>query len=53
MEAWFQRFEAEEQRQQVLAQALKESIKAAEGGDHGMEKTEKEVVEKKVDKSVA
>lgn len=53
MEAWFQRFEAEEQRQRVLAQALKESIKAAEGGDHGMEKTEKEVVEKKVDKADA
>ena len=53
MEAWFQRFEAEEQRQRVLAQALKESIKAAEGGDHGKEKTEKEVVEKKVDKAVA
>ena len=32
MEAWFQRFEAEEQRQRMIAQAMKEdSTKTAEG----------------------
>ena len=32
MEAWFQRFEAEEQRQRMIAQAMKEdSTKTSEG----------------------
>jgi len=61
MEAWFQRFEAEERRQRMIAQAMneqKDSVKAAEGGaamvgDQGNEKAVKQGVEGKVDQAVA
>jgi len=61
MEAWFQRFEAEERRQRMIAQAMneqKDAIKAAEGGaamvgDQGNEKAVKQGVEGKVDQAVA
>jgi len=61
MEAWFQRFEAEERRQRMIAQAMKEqkdAVKAAEGGaamvgDQGNEKAVKQGVEGKVDQAVA
>ena len=61
MEAWFQRFEAEERRQRMIAQAMKEqkdAVQAAEGGaamvgDQGNEKAVKQGVEGKVDQAVA
>jgi len=61
MEAWFQRFEAEERRQRLIAQAMneqKDSIKAAEGGvalvnDHDNEKAVKQGEQGKVDQAVA
>jgi len=61
MEAWFQRFEAEERRQRMIAQAMneqKDAVKAAEGGaamvgDQGNEKAVKQGVEGKVDQAVA
>ena len=54
MEAWFQRFEAEEQRQRMIAQAMKEdSTKAAEGSiasesKQGNKKDVQQVVEAEV-----
>jgi len=61
MEAWFQRFEAEERRQRMIAQAMNEqkgSIEAAQGGaamvgDQSNGKAVKQGVEGKVDQSVA
>jgi len=61
MEAWFQRFEAEERRQRLIAPAMneqKDSVKAAEGGvalvdDHGNEKAVKQGEQGKVDQAVA
>ena len=54
MEAWFQRFEAEEQRQRMIAQAMKEdSTKTAEGSiasesKQGNKKDVQQVVEAEV-----
>jgi len=61
MEAWFQRFEAEERRQRLIAQAMneqKDSVKAVEGGvamvgDHSNEKAVKQGEEGKVEQAVA
>ena len=53
MEAWFQRFEAEEQRQRMIAQAMKDSTKTAEGSiasesKEGNDKDAQQVVEVEV-----
>ena len=54
MEAWFQRFEAEEERQRMIAQAMKEdSTKTAEGSiasesKQGNKKDVQQVVEVEV-----
>ena len=53
MKAWFQSFEAEEQRQRMIAQAMKDSTKTAEGSiastsEQGNKKDVQQVVEVEV-----
>ena len=62
MEAWFQRFEAEERRQRTIAEAMKdqkdsantvESEAAGKGNGQGNGEAVKPAVERKVEQAVA